>query len=337
MQAVILASGRGSRFRPLTDAVPKPLLQLLNQPLLEYLIVALAQAGCTQLFVTLGYAGDQIRRFLTTLQVSAQILPVQAPEWKKGPLTSFQATLSHLAPDAPLLLVPGDLYISSQNLQPLMAHDLGLAILFDSTQHHPGTLIQLDSCQNVSDIIQSKTALPDFVSAVPALRVTPEFLASITNSTPNAQVTVFSLLHQWLQAGHPLQGVPLVNQNWCDIDLPHHLLDLNHYLLSKAWPPQPLPPGTYVPSNSVLEGPIENDALIVGEASKIHGPTLIGPQVEIADHCLIRGGTTLGAATRVQANSELSDCITFSQAFVPSNAVVNRAVLDAQGFIVRAD
>jgi NDP-sugar pyrophosphorylase family protein len=304
---------------------------------LEYLLFALAEAGCTDLFVTLGYAGDQISNLLTTLDVSAQIVPVQASEWKQGPLASFQATLSHIALDEPLLLVPGDLYISSQNLQLLIAQDLGVALLFDSTKHRPGTLIRLDSSQYVCDITQSVARLADFVSGVPALRVTPEFLARASLADPKAQGTVFSLLDQWLESGQQLQGVSVVNPNWCDIDFPNQLLDLNHFLLSKAWPPQPMPSGTYVPSDSVLEGPFENGALTLGESSEIQGPTLIGLQVEIADNCLVRGGAALGAGTRVQANSELTDCITFPLTLVPSNAIVNRAVLGAQGLIVHAD
>ena len=44
---MVLAAGRGERMRPLTDAFPKPLLQVRGHPLLWYPLQALAQAGVT--------------------------------------------------------------------------------------------------------------------------------------------------------------------------------------------------------------------------------------------------------------------------------------------------
>lgn len=61
MRAMILAAGRGERLRPLTDTVPKPLLEVGGHPLIEYHLERLAQAGFREVVINLAHLGDKIR------------------------------------------------------------------------------------------------------------------------------------------------------------------------------------------------------------------------------------------------------------------------------------
>lgn len=59
-KAMILAAGRGERMRPLTDACPKPLLQVRGRPLMQYHLEALGRAGLGELVVNTAWLGEQI-------------------------------------------------------------------------------------------------------------------------------------------------------------------------------------------------------------------------------------------------------------------------------------
>lgn len=59
-QAVILAGGRGSRLRPLTDTMPKPMLPFHGKPFLEYLIEHLKERGFEKVLLLLGYLPEVI-------------------------------------------------------------------------------------------------------------------------------------------------------------------------------------------------------------------------------------------------------------------------------------
>jgi len=59
--AMILAAGRGERMRPLTDQVPKPLLEVRGKALIEYHLERLARAGISQVVVNLAWLGAMIR------------------------------------------------------------------------------------------------------------------------------------------------------------------------------------------------------------------------------------------------------------------------------------
>ena len=60
MKAVIMAGGKGTRLAPLTDHTPKPLMPILDKPILYYIIQLLKKHGITDISVTLGYMANKI-------------------------------------------------------------------------------------------------------------------------------------------------------------------------------------------------------------------------------------------------------------------------------------
>lgn len=64
MQALILAGGKGTRLRPLTVYTPKPIVPILNRPLLRYQLDILARAGITDITLSLSYQPDKIEDVL---------------------------------------------------------------------------------------------------------------------------------------------------------------------------------------------------------------------------------------------------------------------------------
>lgn len=58
--ALLLAAGRGERMRPLTDTTPKPLLPVQGQPLLQWHLAALQEAGVEQVVINTAWLGAQI-------------------------------------------------------------------------------------------------------------------------------------------------------------------------------------------------------------------------------------------------------------------------------------
>lgn len=61
MKAMILAAGRGERLRPLTDRIPKPLIEVGGRSLIEYHLDALRRAGIEDIVINLAWLGDRIR------------------------------------------------------------------------------------------------------------------------------------------------------------------------------------------------------------------------------------------------------------------------------------
>src|SRR5258706_8513977 len=60
MKAVILAAGRGTRMRELTNELPKPMLQVHGQPILEHIVEGLIAAEVRGIFIVTGFRGEVI-------------------------------------------------------------------------------------------------------------------------------------------------------------------------------------------------------------------------------------------------------------------------------------
>ncbi len=63
IDAVIMAGGKGARLRPLTYAIPKPLLPVGEKPLMEILVGQLRASGCTRIAVSVGYRAELIKTY----------------------------------------------------------------------------------------------------------------------------------------------------------------------------------------------------------------------------------------------------------------------------------
>ena len=63
MKAVIMAGGEGTRLRPLTCGMPKPLARIGNKPVLHYILELLARNGIHDCAATLMYLPEQIRSY----------------------------------------------------------------------------------------------------------------------------------------------------------------------------------------------------------------------------------------------------------------------------------
>src|SRR5580704_9330161 len=62
-RAVILAAGRGTRMRELTNEVPKPMVEVQGRPILQHILEGLASAGLEQALIVVGYRKEAIQDY----------------------------------------------------------------------------------------------------------------------------------------------------------------------------------------------------------------------------------------------------------------------------------
>jgi NDP-sugar pyrophosphorylase family protein len=63
MQAVILAGGLGTRMRPITETIPKPMIMVAGKPFLQHQLELLRDSGIARALLLVAYLGEQIREY----------------------------------------------------------------------------------------------------------------------------------------------------------------------------------------------------------------------------------------------------------------------------------
>jgi NDP-sugar pyrophosphorylase family protein len=107
MQAVILTGGLGLRLRPLTQAIPKPLLPIGEKSLLEIQIGQLKRHGFDEIYLANNYKSEYIKNFLgdgSRYGVRVEISLEDKPLGTVGPLTLLRDKLRE-----PFILMNGDI------------------------------------------------------------------------------------------------------------------------------------------------------------------------------------------------------------------------------------
>ena len=63
MKAMILAAGKGTRVRPITHTTPKPMIPILQKPVMEFLLELLRQHGFDQIMVNVSHLAEEIENY----------------------------------------------------------------------------------------------------------------------------------------------------------------------------------------------------------------------------------------------------------------------------------
>ncbi len=140
MKAMILAAGHGTRMRPLTDNIPKPLLDVGGKPLIVWHIENLKKAGFQDIVINIAWKGDQIPKALGDGSQFGINLHY-SDEQQEGALETAGGIIKALSllGDNTFLVVNGDVWcnLNYSSKNPLSGDDLAHLVLVDNPSHNP--------------------------------------------------------------------------------------------------------------------------------------------------------------------------------------------------------
>ena len=211
---VLMAGGLGERLRPLTEAVPKPMIPIGGRPLLETIVRNFQAQGYRRLFLSVNYMSAMIRdHFGDGSQFGVRIEYVEEPS-RMG--TAGALGLLPERPSGPILVMNGDL-LTSVNCHSLMRfhhdHDAKATMCVrEYTSQVPYGVLEIDGHRLVG--IVEKPVKSFFVNAGVYV-IAPEVLDLIPKDSPfdmpqlfeaviaqGDEAVVFPIREYWLDIGH---------------------------------------------------------------------------------------------------------------------------------------
>ena len=212
MKAVILAGGLGMRLRPFTQAIPKPLLPIGEQSLLEIQIENLANHGFGEIFVATNYKSEYIESFIgdgakhgVTISYSRE----REPLGTCGPLSLLRDQL-----DEPFVMMNGDI-LSTIDFRRFVAHGDSMVGDLTVATKQVRTPFNFGSVEGEGDRITGVEEKPDLLIEVVAgmYYMRPALLDRIPDG---AYFGVDQLIRGMLAEGAPVHRYRM-SEYWLDI------------------------------------------------------------------------------------------------------------------------
>ena len=230
-KAVILAAGKGTRMKELTDEIPKPMLVVRGKPILLHILEGLRAAGVTDFCIVVGYRADVVRDFFGDgskfgVRISYATQVVQDGTGKVVELAK------DFAGGDPFVLSYGDILIEPKNYA-LLA-ELGDSEAIVTVKRNEGEIAQ-GGCVMVNDRFELTDLIekpagpapsPWYNAGVYAFRPSIfEFTARLKLS-PRGEYELTDAIRNLARSGNVVQVLEL-SGDWADVRDPGVLASLN--------------------------------------------------------------------------------------------------------------
>jgi glucose-1-phosphate thymidylyltransferase long form len=324
MKAIIIAGGLGTRLRPLTYNVPKPIVPLANKPFVIHQIELLRKFGITEVILNLHYLPDNIKKILDEekkLGVKIQFSIEEKPLGTAGAVKNAEKFFD----DKPMIVFNGDI-LTDINLDKMMKFHqekkakvtLALTKVEDPT--HYGLII-LDKDQRVLEFREKPSWEQVTTNTINAgiYIVDP----SIFKLVPAGKEFSFErhLYPMLLEKGEKIFGY-VTDAYWMDIGDPVKYLKAHHDILSGDV--MAVIPGNKISANVWVE-----DNVKISASARVRGPALIGSYSEISDDAVLDEFVVLGDGVKIGKGAKLKNCVVHAGVKIKDNVRVENSIIGA--------
>ncbi|HEY3143099.1 MAG TPA: sugar phosphate nucleotidyltransferase [Acidimicrobiales bacterium] len=314
MKAVIMAGGEGTRLRPLTSNAPKPMMPIVNRPMMEHIINLLKQHGFDDIVVTVAFLANHIRNYFGDGSELGVRMVYATEETPLGTAGSVRNAMDELTER--FLVISGDVITDI---------DLSQIVRFHEEREAVATigLTPVENPLEFGIVITGEDGLVERFLEKPTwgqvfsdtintgiFVLEPEIFDYIEpNRSVDFSADVFPAV---LAAGKPIAGA-VAEGYWEDVGT------LEAY--SRA-------------HKDVLDGRVQldipgfeiSDGVFLGEGAEIHPDAqIVGPAV-IGDYCRVEAGARLGEYTVLGINVRIRAAADLERTVVHDNTYIGEGV-----------
>ncbi|MBM54278.1 MAG: hypothetical protein CMB36_04520 [Euryarchaeota archaeon] len=333
MLGIIMAGGQGSRLRPITNVRPKPMVEVLGRPVIDFVKDSMVQGGVENIIVTTGYRGEMLAEHVQHWNVDGRTARINQESTPMGTAGSVRLLLEEITDT--VIIGSGDSVASFDVASLLKAHKMNGAkatmALWEVDDPSPFGIVGLSTSQDgeidgnlregfIRRFKEKPTPEEAFSNVINAglYILEPEVMELV----PEGEKYDFSknLFPRLLEMGWPMYA-QAINGVWFDVGSPQELIRAQNVLIERREElPFPMPKGTISENGSFIDisADVHQTATVTG--SVISKGAIVGENAAL-DHCVLMNGARVGDGV------ELQNCILSPNSKVDSDVVANDVIL----------
>jgi mannose-1-phosphate guanylyltransferase len=328
VQAVILVGGEGTRLRPLTSLVPKPVIPLVDRPFLVHMIDWLRGHGVTDVILSCGFLPTKIEEALgdgSAYGVSLRYVVEPEPRGTAGALKYAEDLL-----DDRFLMLNGDVLTDVDITAQIAQHaatgasaTLGLVPVEDPSAYG---LVLLDEDHSVTGFLEKPE--PEQLDGITEYLISAGIYVLerevVDRIEPGVKVSIERVIWPQLVAEGSLFGFADRDAYWLDIGTPDRYLQGTFDILA---------------GNVHTDVPARDGQVHIGHGVRIEDGARVGPLAVLGDGVVVGAGATVERAVvleeaRIGSGCELRDCIVAPRASLGDGSAVTGGAMVGEGATV---
>lgn len=323
MKAVVMAGGFGTRIQPLTNAMPKPMLPILNKPMMEHIIKSLKAIGVDEFIVLLYFMPDVIRDYFKDGKKLGVTIHYVVPDDDYGTAGAVKFAEEYLKDDS-FIIVSGDL-VTDFDFEKIVAYhkekQAKLSITLTPVENPLdfGVVIA-NSSGRIEKFLEKPSWGEVFSDTINTgiYIIEPEILEYI----PKEENYDFAkdLFPTLMRQGVPLWGCSITGY-WRDVGNPHSYRDVHADILNEKVA-FALPKKQVIYEDSLLHSRDDIDF----EALDVKGKVVLGKGVRIGKNVKL-DNVVIGDNVFIDDNCHISESVIWEDVSLKSGTHLNRAVI----------
>ena len=298
-QAFVLSAGLGTRLRPLTDDLPKPLIPIFQKPLVTFTLDHLISLGVERFVINTHKRGELFNNFFSDNHYEGySITLVHEPDLLETG-GGIKNAKRYLGSD-PFVTYSGDIF-TDVNLQPLIdehfrrGNDVTLAL------RDTGLASEVALRDHRVVDIANRYGMPGDLDFANIAVWNPNVFQQIP---PHQKISFIPIVRDWIGKGGKIGGVVMNDGKWFNIGSRAEYLEVHRIILRKHWAPH------YLKKREWPERVAKSAT--VHPSAQLRGCSAVGENCRVGAEAVLED-TILWPGAQIASKSQLHGCIVRSQ------------------------
>ncbi len=321
-KGIIISGGWGTRLRPLTCTIPKSLIPVVNEPVIERQILLLKAVGIKDIILAVSVMSDVLKAYFgdgDKLGINIQYTDEKSPLGTAGAIKLAEDYIK----DENFFMLNGDVILNFDFKEIIQAHARykGLGVIASKVISDPsryGVLIIDEDTNKITKFLEKTEYVPpkEMTISMPinagVYLLEPEILTYIEpKKRVSIEKEVFPILaDEGKLYYYPIPGI------WKDIGKPEELLEGNIQLMNDI-----------INNQKEKKENIIEENLKIEENVVINSPVAIGKNVVLKKNCKIGPNVIIGDNVHIGTYTEIKDTLIYNEAHISENVKCEKTII----------